>query len=105
MDINIKGHHVEVTESLRETVLDKLGHLDKYDHEITNIDVFLTVEKERQTATATVNIPHISLHAEATTDDMYSAIDELEQKLKKQITEHKRKLEDKIKHGNANKRG
>ncbi len=104
MDINISGHHIEITDALRAVIMDKLGGLDKFDHEITNIDVILTVEKERQKAAATVNIPHTTLHADATTDDMYSSIDELVQKLKKQISEYKKKHDQQKKQKHADKR-
>lgn len=104
MDISISGHHIEISDALRAAVNDKLSHLVKYDHEITNIDVILTVEKERQKASATVNIPHTSLHADVTTDDMYESIDKLAAKLKLQISEHKKKHNDQRKQKHAEKR-
>lgn len=104
MDINISGHHIELTDSLRQGILEKLGHLSKFDFNLSSIDVILSIEKERHKITATANGPHMSLHAEAISDNMYTSIDELEQKLKTQISEHKKKLNDKKRHPNANKR-
>ena len=104
MNINISGHHVELSDALRDIINEKLAHLTKYDHEITSIDVILTVEKERQKASATVNIPHTSLHADVTTDDMYESIDKIATKLKQQISEHKKKHDDQRKQKHAEKR-
>lgn len=103
MDIQIKGHHVEITDALRDKIEEKLEHLHKYDEaDLINIEVILTVEKERQKASATANMRNSkSLHAEATTDDMYESIDKLEAKLKTLITEHHKKQIDKRKQGKS----
>lgn len=98
MDIQIKGHHIEITDALHAKIEEKLGHLNKYEADIVNIEIILTVEKERQKASATVNVPHKTLHAEAVTDDMYESIDELEAKLKTVITKHHREQIDKRNH-------
>ena len=45
MRINVSGHHVEVTDSLREYVTNKLGRLERHFDNITHIDVTLIVEK------------------------------------------------------------
>lgn len=93
MDIIIKGNHLEVTSSLREYVETKIGGLEEYNQDIINADVILKTERALQIAKATLHIPHMTLHAEATEDDMYAAIDKLEEKLKHQLAEHKSKFE------------
>tara|TARA_R110000868_G_scaffold8205_9_gene42857 strand:+ start:33655 stop:34008 length:354 start_codon:yes stop_codon:yes gene_type:complete len=91
MEINISGHHLEVTDPIREYAQDKIGGLEKFDHDIVDIEIILSVDKTRQKAEAKVNVPHTTLFAEAVTEDIYSAIDELRNKLAEQIKKHKSK--------------
>jgi putative sigma-54 modulation protein len=83
--IIISGHHVDLTQGMKDHVEKKLSHL--FDHNtITNINVILDIEKDNHIAEATVHIPgHNTLHAKATTGDMYSSIDELEHKIDSQL--------------------
>ncbi|CAM3911534.1 Ribosome hibernation promoting factor [Pseudomonas reidholzensis] len=91
MQVNISGHHVEVTDPLRTYVLEKLdrvaGHFDK----ITNVQVILKVEKLQQKVEATVQIPGGEVVANAEDQDMYAAIDALADKLDRQLKKHKEK--------------
>ena len=94
MQLNISGHHVDVTDALRSYVEEKLKKLERhYDH-ITNTHVILTVEKLEQRAEATVHISGAEVFADANCDDMYAAIDKLTDKLDRQILKHKEKLQD-----------
>lgn len=94
MQLNISGHHVEVTDALKSYVEEKLQKLERhYDH-ITNTHVILTVEKLEQRAEATVHISGAEVFADANCDDMYAAIDKLTDKLDRQILKHKEKLQD-----------
>ena len=93
MQLNISGHHVEVTDALKSYVEEKLQKLERhYDH-ITNTHVILTVEKLEQRAEATVHISGAEVFADANCDDMYAAIDKLTDKLDRQILKHKEKLQ------------
>jgi putative sigma-54 modulation protein len=94
MQLNISGHHVDVTDALKSYVEEKLQKLERhYDH-ITNAHVVLTVEKMRQRAEATVHISGAEVFADADCDDMYAAIDKLTDKLDRQILKHKEKVQD-----------
>ncbi len=91
MRINISGHHVEVSPALREYVINKLGRLERhYDH-ITNTQVTLKVEKLRQQAEATVRIANGEIFANSESEDLYAAIDDLADKLDRQLIKHKEK--------------
>ena len=94
MQLNITGHHVDVTDSLKAYVSEKLERLEKHFDHVNNVHVILTVEKLRQKAEATVNINGGSLFADCTNDDMYAAIDSMADKLDRQIKKHKEKLKD-----------
>ena len=81
MQLNISGHHVELTEALKEYVSEKFQRLERHFDQISNTNVTLQVEKLRQIAEATVNISGGELHAKAENEDMYAAIDALVDKL------------------------
>ncbi len=92
MQINITGHHVEISESLREYVLTKFKKLERFFEHINHVHVILNVEKIHQIAEATLHINHGEIYAKADADSMYTAIDLLTDKLIKQLTKHKEKL-------------
>lgn len=92
MQINITGHHVDLTESIHEYVQTKFAKLERHFDQITNVQVTLTVENQRQEAEATVNIAGGELFAKADGEKLYAAIDSLIDKLDRQIIKHKEKL-------------
>ncbi|TDG14771.1 ribosome-associated translation inhibitor RaiA [Seongchinamella unica] len=91
MQLNVSGHHVEVTDPLREYVETKFERLQRHFDQITNTDVTLIVEKMVQKAEATVHISGADLFAQAESEDMYAAIDALTDKLDRQLIKHKEK--------------
>ncbi len=93
MQINITGHHVDLTDAMRDYVNTKFAKLERHFDNITNVQVTLTVQKQRQEAEATVNISGGELFAQAESDDMYAAIDSLIDKLDRQVVKHKEKLQ------------
>jgi putative sigma-54 modulation protein len=94
MQLSITGHHLDVSEALRDYVTEKLQKLERhYDH-ITTAHVVLSVEKLQQRAEATIHISGAEVFAESDCDDMYAAIDKLTDRLDRQILKHKEKLVD-----------
>ncbi|MEM7612522.1 MAG: ribosome-associated translation inhibitor RaiA [Pseudomonadota bacterium] len=94
MQLNVTGHHIDVTDSLRDYVGNKMGKIEKHFENVTDIHCILSVEKVRHKAEAIASLRGARLHAEATEDDMYAAIDSLSDKLDRQIIKHKEKLRD-----------
>jgi len=92
MQINITGHHVELTESMSEYVHTKFEKLERHFDNITNAQVTLSVEKTRQKAEADVHVAGGQLFAANEHDDMYAAIDGLIDKLDRQVIKHKEKM-------------
>lgn len=92
MQINLTGHHVEVTEALRDYVINKFERLERHFDHIGNVYVILTVEKLAHIAEATLNVNGGELFATADHEDMYAAIDALVDKLDRQVKKHKEKL-------------
>ena len=91
MQLNVSGHHVEVTDPLREYVESKFERLQRHFDQITNTEVTLVIEKMVQKAEATLHISGADLFAAAESDDMYAAIDALADKLDRQLIKHKEK--------------
>ena len=91
MQMNVSGHHVEVTTPLREYVETKFERQQRHFDQITNTQVTLIVEKLVQKAEATVHISGADIFAQAESDDMYAAIDALADKLDRQLIKHKEK--------------
>ena len=92
MQINLAGHHVEITDALRECVNTKFAKLTRHFDHINNVHVVLTVEKLNQIAESTVHLNGTELHAKAENGDMYASIDALVSKLDKQILKYKGKI-------------
>ncbi|MBM7038008.1 ribosome hibernation promoting factor [Vibrio ulleungensis] len=92
MQINIKGHHVDLTDSMQEYVDSKFAKLERFFEHITNVHVVLKVEKLNQIAEATLHVAQGEIHASAESDSMYAAIDSLVDKLVRQLNKHKEKL-------------
>jgi putative sigma-54 modulation protein len=94
MQLNLTGHHVEVTAPMREYVQSKLGKIERHFDHVTVVHCILTVDKLRHRAEATVNLAGGQLFAEAIEGNMYAAIDGMVDKLDRQVRKHKEKITD-----------
>jgi putative sigma-54 modulation protein len=95
MQINLTGHHIEITQPLRDYVHDKLGRIERHFDNVTQVHVVLSVEKLRQKAEARVHVAGNDIVADAVGEDMYASIDVMIDKIDRQIKKHKEKLTDK----------
>jgi len=94
MQVNLSGHHVEITPPLRSYVEKKLARVLRHCDQVIEVQGTLTVEKLRQQAEATIRLAGATVHATAVHDDMYAAIDLLADKLDEQLRRHKEKRRD-----------
>ena len=94
MQIDLTGHHVELTDPLRNYVSEKFERLERHFDNVTDVHVILSVEKLRHKAEATMQLSGGNLFADSTEEDMYAAIDGLTDKLDRQIKKHKEKMTD-----------
>lgn len=93
MNLNISGHHIDLTPPLRDYVTSKLKRIERHFDRLINAEVILSVDKLRHKAEATVHTSGADLHAAAVVEeDMYAAIDALIDKLDQQTRKHKDKL-------------
>ncbi len=94
MNLQITGHHIEVTPALREYVETKLERVIRHFDNVIGVNVILSVEKLQQKAEVTVHIPGKDIFVENASEDMYASIDVLMDKLDRQVQKHKTKLKD-----------
>jgi len=94
MQLNVSGHHVEVTDSLRDYVETKIEKIGRHFDLVSAVNCILTVEKLRHKAEATINVNGGTIYADNTEEDMYAAIDGLVDKLDRRVRKHKEKRAD-----------
>jgi len=92
MQIDITGHHVDVTPALRAYTTEKMQKLARHFDQVNSIHVILNVEKLQQQAEATVNAAGRTLFATQTATDMYASIDGLVDKLDRQVRRYKDRI-------------
>ena len=94
MQLNVTGHHVDITTSMKDYVEKKLDRIVRHSDHVIDVHCVLTVEKLRHKAEATVLLTGATVHADATDANMYAAIDALADKLDRRVKKHKEKLSD-----------
>lgn len=94
MQLNLTGHHVDITEPMRTYVQSKLARIERHFDHVTDVHCVLTVDKLRHRAEATVNLAGAQVFADAINDNMYAAIDSMIDKLDRQVRKHKEKVTD-----------
>lgn len=92
MQLNISGHHLDITEAIRQHAEEKLSKIRHHFDHLINVNMILEVEKDVQKAEATIHISGADLFAKAQSNDMYVSIDQLVNKLDAQVRKHKEKL-------------
>lgn len=92
MKFIIVGKNIEVTPGLRSAVEDKIGKLEKYFTQETEVHVTLSVEKERQKIEVTIPVKGNIIRSEQVSNDMYVSIDLVEEIIERQLKKYKNKL-------------
>jgi putative sigma-54 modulation protein len=94
MQLSVTGHQIDVTDSLRDYVTNKIEKLERHFDLVSDVHCILKVEKLQHKAEATVGLNGGKIYAEAIEEDMYAAIDGLVDKLDRQVIKYKEKLVD-----------
>ncbi|TAK85925.1 MAG: ribosome-associated translation inhibitor RaiA [Betaproteobacteria bacterium] len=95
MNLNVSGHHIEVTPAIRTYVQSKLQRVSRHFDQVIDAHVILTVDKLRQKAEVTLHVNGKDLHCKSEEADLYAAIDLLADKLDRQVLRYKDKRFDK----------
>jgi putative sigma-54 modulation protein len=98
MNLTISGHHLEVTPALRTYVTTKLDRISRHFDQVVDVKVLLTVEKQkekerRQRAECNIHVKGQDLFAESAHSDLYAAVDDLVDKLDRQVGRHKERIQ------------
>ncbi len=99
MNLTISGHHLEVTPALRSYVTSKLERISRHFDQVVDIRVLLTVDKikdkdHRQKAECNIHVKGKDIYAQSTHADLYAAVDELADKLDRQVLRYKDKVQE-----------
>ncbi|MDB5878809.1 MAG: raiA [Variovorax sp.] len=99
MNLTISGHHLDVSPALRSYVTTKLDRITRHFDQVVDVKVILTVEKQkekegRQKAECNIHVKGNDLFAESSHADLYAAVDDLVDKLDRQVVRHKDRLQD-----------
>jgi len=92
MHLDITGHHIEVTDALREYVSDRASKIEHHFDTVLDVHFTLTVDKTEHIAEATACVPGKRLHAKSIDTNMYAAIDSLYEKLNRRVRKHKERI-------------
>ena len=94
MNLQISGHHLEITPALHDYVTSKLERVTRHFDNVIDVNVILSVDKLKQKAEVTVHLSGKDIFVESIDEDLYAAIDSLADKLDRQIQKYKQKLQD-----------
>ena len=94
MNLQISGHHLEITPAIHEYVTGKLERVTRHFDNVIDVNVILSVDKLKQKAEVTVHLSGKDVYVESIDEDLYAALDSLVDKLERQIQKHKQKIQD-----------
>ena len=94
MNLQVSGHHLEITPALRDYVTAKLERITRHFDNVIDVNVILSVDKLKQKAEVTVHLAGKDVYVETVEEDLYAAIDCLADKLERQVQKYKQKLQD-----------
>ena len=93
MNVIVNGRHLEITPALKSYSVEKMSKFEKYLSSISEAVVTLSVEKYRHKAEVLMKVNGYMIQAESVTGEIYSSIDEVVEKLEKQVVKYKEKLQ------------
>lgn len=94
MQLNLTGHHVDITEAMRAYAEKRLERVWRHFDRVIDVHMVMSVEKNTHKAEATLHVSGSDIHANAIDENMYRAIDALADKLDRCIIKHKEKQVD-----------
>ena len=95
MQVSVIGRHIEITDALKQYATEKFGRLDKYLPKAADVTITLSVVKKvHHFAEASIKSNGVLIQASEETEEMYSAIDLLVEKIERRVRRYKEKLVD-----------
>lgn len=94
-NISIVGKHIAITDAIRNYVMDKMAKVDKITDQVIDVAVTLDAQKLEHSCAVLMNFIHFHIKVQASTDNMYSAIDKCSDRLVALVRKYKSKLQSK----------
>ena len=94
MDISITARHLEISDDLRDYIEEKVAKFERYVDRIIDVKVVLQKEKDRVSADITMQVHDYKMHGQETTHDVYGSIDQVLDKMERQLRKYKEKMQD-----------
>ena len=94
MNLQISGHHLEITPAIHDYVTGKLERVTRHFDNVIDVNVILSVDKLKQKAEVNLHLSGKDIFVESIEEDLYAAIDILVDKLDRQIQKYKQKIQD-----------
>jgi putative sigma-54 modulation protein len=101
MKLNIKGRNIEVTDALRQYIEKRLSKFSKFLNDLSEAVVTISTEKFTHKIDVLLKVNGHLIQAEGKTEDLYSAVDQVVEKLEKQVIKYKEKIQNKNKKDNT----
>ena len=99
MEVLVRGNKIDITDAMKDYVKEKLSKLDKYTLDDTTATVLVKIRNYSQKVEVTIPLKTLMLRAEDESQDFYSAVDLVVNKLERQIRKNKSKLKKREKSG------
>ena len=98
MKFNIHGKKLDVTESIKSYIEEKIGRLDKYFENPDDITatVLIKLRGNDQVVEATINANKFILRGEESHKDLYASIDKVSDKIERQIRKNKTRMNKRV---------
>ncbi len=94
MNLNITGHHLEVSPAIHSYVTDKLERIVRHCDNIIDIRVVVGTQKQSQKAEVSLHLKGRNIHVDSESTDLYAAIDLVMDKLDRQVNKYKERIKD-----------
>lgn len=89
MQINLSGHHVDITDGIREAVNNKFSKIQSHYPSLDALSIILTVERNEQSVEAKTQFLGASVSVQSSNNDMYSAIADAAKKMDAALSHRK----------------
>jgi putative sigma-54 modulation protein len=93
-DISVQGRHVQVTDAMKDYVIEKLSKLDRFSTRIIDIAVTMDIQKLEHRVDVVMKFDHMKIKVQSSSDNMYASIDKAVDKLQARIRKYKERIQD-----------
>lgn len=98
MNVIITGKNIELTDAIKKYIEEKMSKLDQYLKDIEPVEVSVWVQANKgkgedwSKVEVTLTMPHLTVRSEELSQDLYGAIDIVQEKLERKLRENKERI-------------